>query len=251
MTTQQQTSFKVLLIGDSCTDKYVYGEVKRLNPEAPVPILNYKRTEVREGMCWNVYNNLCAFGLVVYMLTNKEKIVKTRYIDEKTNQQILRLDEEVKVESMTYDIPKEKYDAIVVSDYNKGFVTSDKLFHIVYNAKCPVFIDSKKSNLPTYNCYIKINDLEHQKLKGSYNNLIITRGASGAEYEGVLYPGEKVSVYDVVGAGDTFLAALTYGYLKYGRIENAIPFANKASAIAVSHPGTYVLNQNDVESLRN
>jgi len=251
MTTQQQTSFKVLLIGDSCTDKYVYGEVKRLNPEAPVPILNYKRTEVREGMCWNVYNNLCAFGLEVYMLTNKEKIVKTRYIDEKTNQQILRLDEEVKVESMTYDIPKEKYDAIVVSDYNKGFVTSDKLFHIVYNAKCPVFIDSKKSNLPTYNCYIKINDLEHQKLKGSYNNLIITRGASGAEYEGVLYPGEKVSVYDVVGAGDTFLAALTYGYLKYGRIENAIPFANKASAIAVSHPGTYVLNQNDVESLRN
>lgn len=251
MTTQQQTSFKVLLIGDSCTDKYVYGEVKRLNPEAPVPILNYKRTEVREGMCWNVYNNLRAFGLEVYMLTNKEKIVKTRYIDEKTNQQILRLDEEVKVESMTYDIPKEKYDAIVISDYDKGFVTSDKLFHIVYSAKCPVFIDSKKSNLPTYNCYIKINDLEHQKLKGSYDNLIITRGASGAEYEGVLYPGEKVSVYDVVGAGDTFLAALTYGYLKYGRIEGAIPFANKASAIAVSHPGTYVLSQNDVESLRN
>jgi len=251
MNTQLQKSFKVLLIGDSCTDRYVYGEVKRLNPEAPVPILNYKRTEIRQGMCWNVYNNLLAFGVEVYMLTNEEKIVKTRYIEEKTNQQILRLDEEVSVKSMTYELPDEKYDAIVISDYDKGFITTEKLFHIVYNAKCPVFIDSKKQNLPTYNCYIKINDIEYQKLKGSYDNLIVTRGSAGAEYDGILYPGEKVNVYDVVGAGDTFLATLTYGYLKYGRMEEAIPFANKASAIAVSHPGTYVLTKEDVGQLFN
>ena len=109
---QAQKSFKVLLIGDSCTDKYVYGEVKRLNPEAPVPILNYKRTEVRQGMCWNVYNNIRAFGVDVYMMTNEEKIVKTRYIDEKTNQQILRLDEEVSVKPMNYELPDEKYDVL-------------------------------------------------------------------------------------------------------------------------------------------
>ena len=70
MNTLQQKSFKVLLIGDSCLDVFCYGEVKRLNPEAPVPILDYKRTETRQGMCWNVYNNLKAFGLEVYMLTN-------------------------------------------------------------------------------------------------------------------------------------------------------------------------------------
>ena len=58
MNTPQQKLFRVLLIGDSCTDQYVYGEVKRLNPEAPVPVLDYKRTEIRQGMSWNVYNNL-------------------------------------------------------------------------------------------------------------------------------------------------------------------------------------------------
>lgn len=242
-------NFKVLLIGDSCTDRYVYGEVKRLNPEAPVPILDYKRTETRQGMAWNVYNNLRSFGIEVYMLTNEEKIVKTRYIDEKTNQQILRLDEETKVKPMTYDIPNEKYDVIVISDYNKGFITESKLFEIVYNAKCPVFMDSKKTQLPTYNCYIKINDIEYHKLKGKYDNLIITRGGKGAEYDGVLYPGEKVNVYDVVGAGDTFLCGLVYGYLKYAKIEEAIPLANKAASIAVSNPGTYVLTEEDVRKI--
>ena len=58
-----------------------------------------------------------------------------------------------------------------------------------------------------------------------------------------------MNVYDVVGAGDTFLAGLVYGFLKYGRIEKAIPLANKASAIAVSNPGTYVLTEQDVQKL--
>jgi len=252
MDTQQQKSFKVLLIGDSCIDQYVYGEVKRLNPEAPVPILSYKRTETRQGMAWNVYNNLKALGLEVYMMTNEEKIIKTRYIDEKTNQQIIRVDEEVHCKPMDYLIPDETYDAVVISDYNKGFVSSTRMFEIVNHAKCPVFIDTKKVIFPDKNCYIKINDFEYSKLDRigkKYDNLIVTRGSQGAEYDGVIYPGEKVDVHDVVGAGDTFLAALTFGYLKYGTIEKAIPLANKAATIAVSHLGTYVLKKEDVESL--
>ena len=62
---------------------------------------------------------------------------------------------------------------------------------------------------------------------------------------------EKVNVFDVVGAGDTFLAALTYGYLKYGRIEEAIPFANKAAAVAVQNPGTYTLTMDNVDRILN
>ena len=249
MNTQPQKSFKVLLIGDNCLDVYIYGEVKRLNPEAPVPILDYKRTETRQGMAWNVFNNLKSFGLDVYMMTNEEKIVKTRYIDEKTNQQILRVDEEVHCKPISYDIPEEGYDAIIISDYNKGFVTSSIMFEIAYGIHCPVFIDSKKTVLPSYGCYVKVNDLEYSKLTEKHDNLIVTHGAKGAEYDGVLYPGEKVNVYDVVGAGDTFLAALTYGYLKYGTIQKAIPLANKAAAIAVSNPGTYVLTEKDVKNL--
>ena len=112
----------------------------------------------------------------------------------------------------------------------------------------PIIIDSKKTNLPD-NCYIKVNDIEYDKLETKSDNVIITRGGKGTEYQGKIYPAEKVNVFDVVGAGDTFLAALTYGYLKYNSIEEAIPFANKAAAIAVSHTGTYVLTEEDVKKI--
>ena len=59
-----------------------------------------------------------------------------------------------------------------------------------------------------------------------------------------------VGVFDVVGAGDTFLSALVYFYLIYGKIEEAIPYANKAAAIAVTHFGTYVLTERDVNEVR-
>ena len=109
----------------------------------------------------------------------------------------------------------------------------------------------RSTELPESNCYIKINDDESKLLKGKHDNLIITKGAGGAEFEGTLYPGKKVNVFDVVGAGDTFLASLVYFYLKYGRIEEAIPYANKAASIAVQNFGTYVLTENDVEQICN
>jgi D-beta-D-heptose 7-phosphate kinase/D-beta-D-heptose 1-phosphate adenosyltransferase len=242
----QQEQFKVLLIGDSCIDEYVYGTCERLNPEAPVPILKYHRKEVRQGMAWNVRENLKSFDIEVYMLTNEEKIIKTRYIDEKYNYQILRVDTEDPVKPMEYDLPKDHFDAIVISDYDKGFITKERLFNIVLTSRCPVFVDSKKTDLPETNCYIKINEDESKRLRSKHDNLIITRGSGGAEFNGVNYPGKKVNVFDVVGAGDTFLSALVYFYLKYGRIEKAIPYANKAASIAVQNFGTYVLTKKDI-----
>lgn len=246
----QQKPYKILLIGDSCIDEYVYGTCERLNPEAPVPILKFHRRETRNGMAWNVRDNLQSFGMEVYMLTNKEKIYKTRYIDEKYNQQILRVDVEDNLSPMEYEMPKEKYDAIVISDYNKGFITDKKLFEIVFNSRIPVFVDSKKTILPESNCFIKINDNELKLLKSKHDNVIVTKGSSGAEYNGITYPGEKVSVFDVVGAGDTFLSALVYFYLECGTIEKAIPYANKAASIAVQNFGTYVLSGDDINEIR-
>jgi len=248
---QQQKQYKVLLIGDSCIDEYVYGICERLNPEAPVPILKYQRKEVRHGMAWNVRENLKSFGMEVYILTNDEKIIKTRYIDEKYNHQILRVDTENLVKPMSYDLPKEDFDAIVISDYDKGFITKERLFQIVFTSRCPVFVDSKKTDLPESNCYIKINEDESKRLKSKNDNLIITKGSNGAEFDGVHYPGSRVNVFDVVGAGDTFLSALVYFYLKYGRIEEAIPYANKAASIAVQNFGTYVLTEQDVYEICN
>ena len=245
----QQKQLKVLLIGDSCTDEYVYGSCERLNPEAPVPILKFNRKETKKGMAWNVRENIESFGIEVYMITNQETITKTRYIDEKYNQQILRVDNEPDLKPMNYDLPDGHFDALVISDYDKGFLSNEKVFELVEWFDGPVFIDSKKTKLPKESCFVKINDLEFSKLDNPADNLIITRGSKGAEYQGKLYPGEKVDIFDAVGAGDTFLSAMVYFYLKCGKIEEAIPYANKAAAIAVSNFGTYILTKEDVNEI--
>ena len=247
----QQEQLKVLLIGDSCIDEYVYGVCERLNPEAPVPILKFNRKETKKGMAWNVRQNLMSFGIDVFILTNQESITKTRYIDERYNQQFLRVDNEPSLKPINYELPEEKFDALVISDYDKGFLSTEKVFELVEWFDGPVFIDSKKTKLPKKSCFVKINELEYSKLDKPAKNLIITRGSKGAEYKGKLYPGEKVDVFDAVGAGDTFLSALVYFYLKYGTIDKAIPFANKASAIAVSNFGTYVLSKENVNEICN
>ncbi len=242
---------KVLLIGDSCTDKYVYGNAIRLSPEAPVPVLDYVRSISTEGMAWNVFNNLNAFGVEVDMVTNEETITKTRYIDKKSNQQIIRVDEQPEIEALEFDFTDDggsEYDALIISDYDKGFITQEQLFKLVYWFRGTVFMDSKKKELPNKG-YIKVNDIEYENLQTKTDNVIITRGGAGTEYQGKLYPAEKVNVFDVVGAGDTFLAALVVGYLTTKSIETAIPFANKAAAVAVSHTGTYVLTKEDVNEV--
>ena len=199
-------------------------------------------------MAWNVRENLMSFGVEVFILTNHESITKTRYIDEKSNQHILRVDDEDLCDPLDYELPEDKYDALVISDYDKGFLTEKKIQELVDWFDGPVFIDSKKTKLPKKDCYLKINEIESKLLKG-YKNLIVTKGAGGADYNKVNYPGEKTKIVDVVGAGDTFLSALVYFYLLYGRIEEAIPYANRAAAIAVQNFGTYVLTENDVKDL--
>ena len=202
-------------------------------------------------MAYNVRNNLQAFGLDVITITQEERIVKTRYIDERYSQQILRVDTEGVIEPLGYDLPQERFNALVISDYDKGFITSRRLFELVEWFDGPIFIDSKKTVLPVDDAFIKINNYEYDKLQNeNHDNLIITRGSKGAEYRGTLYPGENVSTYDVCGAGDTFLSALVYFYLLYGKIETAIPYANKAASIAVSNFGTYILNQKDIDEIR-
>ena len=170
---------KVLLIGDTCEDRYFYGDVKRLNPEAPVPILEYRRGVTSKGMVWNVRENLRSFGVEVYTSTHPEKIIKTRFIDEKSNQQILRSDEEPEITPISFEFPDEwktTYDALVISDYDKGFITQEKLFELSNWFQGPVFIDTKKICIPG-NAFIKVNEYEFKKITHFIpDNMIITKG---------------------------------------------------------------------------
>ena len=147
----QQKQLKILLIGDSCTDEYVYGTCERLNPEAPVPILKFNKKITTKGMAWNVRKNLESFGLEVYIITNQEEIIKTRYIDEKYNQQMLRVDDEPLVKPMEYNLPDEEFDALVISDYNKGFLSEQKILELVECFDGPVFINVRVRR--GENCY--------------------------------------------------------------------------------------------------
>ena len=242
---------KVLLLGDSCEDEYIYGRCTRISPEAPVPVLDYAKIKTTSGMAGNVCLNLQVFGIDITFLTNKEQLVKTRFIDEKSNQQILRVDNEEKIKPLLIPVTTDSFDAVVISDYNKGYLTTEKIFEIVESSTCPVFIDSKKTILPNKpNCFIKINDVEYEKLD-DYNieNLIVTKGSEGCIYKQTLYPAEKVNVYDVVGAGDTFLAALVYGYITTNNIDESLMMGNRAATIAVQQPGTYILTEEDVQKI--
>jgi D-beta-D-heptose 7-phosphate kinase/D-beta-D-heptose 1-phosphate adenosyltransferase len=252
---QQHKKFKILLIGDSCVDEYYYGSCDRLNPEAPVPVLNVTRHETKLGMAANVKDNLETLGCVVDFITSDEISIKRRYIDDRSKQHIVRVDED------KVSLPCDKqftsaecnlYDAIVISDYNKGFVSYELIETInkIYNGH--VFVDTKKQDLTRLEgCYVKINEAEDNAKVSSCGNLIVTLGERGASYRGIIYPTEKVTVVDVCGAGDTFLAALVFYYLQTHVIEYAIEFANKCSAIAITHRSVYTLTEKDIYSLKN
>ena len=93
MDTQPQKQFRVLVIGDSCVDKYHYGICARLSPEAPVPIFKLQYTQKKPGMALNVLSNLSSFSVEANVLSNvKSKITKERFIDIKSQSHLLRFD---------------------------------------------------------------------------------------------------------------------------------------------------------------
>jgi len=240
-----ENPFKVLLIGDSCEDEYIYGKCEGINSEAPVPIIKFSRIETKAGMAANVCLNLQAFNVDTTFLTNSEKIVKTRFIEEKYNHQILCVDNGEKIKPLLLPISASNFDAIVIYDHNKGYVTGSKIFEIVEHATCPVFIDSKKENLPNKNNCYHIR----QEFEGNVENLITSLGSKGCIFENILYPLENIKVYDIIGTDSVFLASLVYGYLKYNNMSKALLFANKAFSIASQEMGAYILTDKNIISL--
>jgi bifunctional ADP-heptose synthase (sugar kinase/adenylyltransferase) len=209
-------------------------------------------------MAGNVDSNLRAFGLHVSLLANAEKIVKTRWIDTITGQHTgIREDIEPKLSPISGNVPGiNDFDAVVFSDYNKGFVTEDFIVKIRKEYNGPIFIDTKKKDLQKFEgCYVKVNSTEYAAATSYPTDLIVTLGKDGARYNGTVYPAPYVQVHDVCGAGDTFLSALVAEFLRTGSIEEAIPFANVAASISVKHSGVYCLSSKDIteiyETLRN
>jgi len=249
---------KILVIGDGCKDVFIYGDIIRLSPEAPVPVFNPLREVSNDGMARNVSNNVEALGVTIYTITNQNNIRKVRYVDTKSNQLVLRVDEHDycnRIDEVLLSTIQDnkchiamngetEIDAIIVSDYCKGFLEEDDIQWICENNK-NVFVDTKKELGDWINSatYIKINSLEHEKNIKFFENsdvidkTIVTKGNEGCLFQGKIYPTEDVPVKDISGAGDTFLAGLVVEYMKTNDILKAINFAQECTEIVIQKHG--------------
>lgn len=246
-----------LVIGEKCRDIFVYGEVARLSPEAPVPIFKPLRTVENEGMANNVYNNL--FSLIEKKATivghfSSGGIKKTRLVEEKSNHYFIRIDENDRVDPIVINDYLIKIikgaDCILISDYDKGFLTLPDIWKICKEKRkeAVVFLDSKKeltSGIIDSVDFVKLNEYEYKKnilqSETHKEKIIITLGAKGARYNNQDFPSIKKITNDVSGAGDTFLAALAFYYMERRDIKYAIERANKAASEVVSERGVSVI----------
>ena len=256
---------KILVVGESCNDIFIYGSASRLCPDVPAPVFSPKESTNTPGMAGNTARNLESLGFNVDLIQQQEVIKKTRYIDSKLNYTFLRVDEgEDKITPLNRSIIEEReigdYDAVVISDYGKGFLSELDIEKFCKN-NANTFLDTKKV-LGDY-CreakIIKINSPEFERLKGNINlddwmdKLIVTLGDRGCmHYKNHTassgrgfhyYDVESVDVFDLSGAGDTFLAALVAEYLETNNIDDAIKYANKKSSEVVQTKGVSIITR--------
>jgi bifunctional ADP-heptose synthase (sugar kinase/adenylyltransferase) len=254
---QQQKKYKILLVGDNCIDVYRYGSVDRISPEAPVPVFKFEYEERKPGMAGNVKLNLEALGCDVTFVTAQESSVKTRLIDKRSKQHLIRVDEDAAPESLKKGSIDNlnSYDAIVISDYNKGAVSYEFVSWLRENFQGPMFMDTKKPDIACfYGIFVKINELEYKSRWSINDTLIVTLGNRGAMYKTgrdpkyeTVYPCPGVEVVDVTGAGDTFLSAFAFEFLRSQNHETAIDFANRAAGVTVQHLGCYAPSLEEIE----
>ena len=260
----------VLVIGDSCEDVFIYGDIERISPEAPIPVFKPTHEESNGGMAKNVANNVESLDMHIYTIRNKNSIVKKRYVENRSSQMVLRVDEHDycdrikikklqgimnnKFQSYTLMGTVDKIDAIIISDYCKGFLEESDIQHICENNK-NVFIDTKKKLGEWIKDadFIKINELEYKKNHellsddGFKDKLIVTLGSNGCRYKGLEYQVKKVPVKDVSGAGDTFIAGLVRGYLDTNNIYESIKFAQECTTKVVQKHGVATVNLEELE----
>jgi bifunctional ADP-heptose synthase (sugar kinase/adenylyltransferase) len=244
---------RVLLIGEQCDDIFIYGDTPRLSPEGPAPVFIPKREVYNGGMGMNVMKNLMALDIDVDFEHQQSPITKTRHIHESSNTLLLRIDEEKNIDNIGDRLPKLDfwdYPMVVVSDYNKGFLTEEDIAYIAY--KHPNTICDTKKKLGEW-CkdlrFIKLNRTEFENNKEFIEEndwilekLIITLDKDGCMYNGTTYPTEQVEIMDISGAGDTFVAGFVKMFLDTEDVPQSIQFANRCSAQVVQKRGVTTID---------
>ncbi|PZT47431.1 bifunctional heptose 7-phosphate kinase/heptose 1-phosphate adenyltransferase [Helicobacter valdiviensis] len=302
----------ILVIGDLILDHYIWGECKRISPEAPVQVIETKKENLNLGGACNVANNLVALGsnvwicgivgedeageklveklqslgintLGIYKSKDRPTTQKSRVIA--SNQQVLRIDKEEKkpiskegeefILKVTIALLQSKsIDCIVLSDYQKGVlepIFTQRLIALAKEADLKILIDPKGEDYSKYKgatlltpnkkeakeaTKIDIVDEESllkasQKLKEmcdlEYSLITLSEDGIGILKE-KLYkiPTIAKEVFDVTGAGDTVIAALSYMLALKEDILESVYFANAAAAVVVSKIGSVTATKEEI-----
>ena len=308
------TSIKVLVIGDLMVDHYIYGNCNRISPEAPIPVVEITHETHTLGGAGNVLKNINALGCkssivsvtgnddsaqLVNTLLAKSNIendgltkdeqrcttIKSRVLA--ANHQLIRMDREV-VEPITVDIEEavsakfnkalNDCDIVLISDYNKGLLTTSLLKSIITvcnTAGKKVLVDPKGLDFSKYYganlikpnrkeaglaTGVKIKDTESlelacRKLKEitACESIIVTMSEEGialfAEDKLTVIPTRSIGVIDVTGAGDTVLASLAVALASGYTLYNACDFANHAAAVVVSKVGSATATMDEINAM--
>lgn len=298
-----------LVIGDLMLDQYIFGDVNRLSPEAPVPIIKKNKHHNRIGGAGNVALNLIGLGikpLLVGSIGNDENgkilssLIKKHNLSIKGlikengqtttktrvmagHHQIVRIDEdqisfgpnEANIKKIIKYINSD-LSCIVISDYNKGFLSASFLKKIIQQAnrgKIPVLIDPKGKDASKYAGATLItpnkkeameltgltnfdNDLINTALKKinknyKINSIVMTQGKDGISHitpkKINTYPASiSKQVYDVSGAGDTVIATLASCIIANLDLSDSFKLANLAAGIVISKLGTVPISREEL-----
>lgn len=294
----------VLIAGDVMLDRYWWGDVSRISPEAPVPVVRLRKDRYSPGGAANVAANIAGLGATpilfgaigddpeasllieslekngiepthLFGLQGRTTIVKTRIVAH--SQHVVRVDREEFVELSADEASAieqkmlpliEKVDAVMVSDYGKGFLSDALLSLLIDNARKlgkPVFVDPKGKDYRKYAgatlltpnqreaaeaCglneeTVNLVGVAGKKLldQAGIDNVLITQGSHGMTLfqdglEPIHVPSTEVETYDVTGAGDTVLATLGVAYASGYDMAESAQIANAAAGIVVQQIGT-------------
>ncbi|MBL7800642.1 MAG: carbohydrate kinase [Chitinophagales bacterium] len=311
------SAIKILLIGDVMIDHYLYGQINRISAEAPVPIVDIEDEEYRLGGAANVALNLLGLGAKTTLLTMlgddevgrkalhlmKENNLKTNHVltsklrttSLKTrifddDRQVVRFDreddadlskeqEEMLLEELNALLKKEKFNAIILQDYNKGVLTKKiikQILLITAKLNIPVVVDPKeynffeyqqidlfKPNLKELSDALKIkidprniNSLrkaaEELKKKNRFDNLMLTLGPNGIfiyEQNGDSYivPSRVIKTADVSGAGDTVVSIAALGLAQKLPLMKVAKLANIAAGKVCKKVGVCPITLKDLK----
>ena len=293
----------IIVLGDIMLDINYESEVTRQAPEANIPIYNILGQSYILGGAANVAQNLKHletnielisfigndnYALIIKDILETKQIQYKLFIDENrctTQKNRIFLDNKLQVrydiedtsdtsknienEVINYVINKKNIDAIIISDYDKGFVTENLCQTIIKYANennIPTFVDPKIKNYMKYKgCFLfKPNQNESEVISGEKNidkilgfirdkikctNILMTRGKEGMilnNHYNKIEHDSIINLVDVTGAGDIVLSTLVYCYLKYGDLLKACKVSNYIGGKSVSVIGNYNISKNDI-----